>query len=281
MKARDQVRLDTLRSVLSAFTYKRVEAGHDLTDDEQLAIVQKLVKQRSDSIAEFDKAGRTELVDEGDARARDPPALPAGAEVGRRGPRDRPRGARRAPGRGAQSGRRDEGRHAAAQGPGRRQPRPPDRHRGTRCARNLPPAQRGRASVRWRSGLSRWRCIALGLVLAAARALRRPAGDGRRRSRSTGRSTQGMAHLVERACARREPASTRARSSSTSTPSAVWSTPRPRSATPLLHAGGSGRSRTSRAGRGRPARSSRSSADAHRDGARPRRSAPPNRSRRP
>jgi uncharacterized protein YqeY len=63
MKARDQVRLDTLRSVLSAFTYKRVEAGHDPTDDEQLAIVQRLVKQRTDSIGEFAKAGRTELVD--------------------------------------------------------------------------------------------------------------------------------------------------------------------------------------------------------------------------
>ncbi len=62
MRARDQVRLDTLRSVLSAFTYKRVEAGHDLADDEQLAVVARLVKQRTDSIAEFDKAGRTELV---------------------------------------------------------------------------------------------------------------------------------------------------------------------------------------------------------------------------
>jgi hypothetical protein len=63
MKARDQVRLDTLRSVLSAFTYKRVEAGHDLADDEQLAVVQKLVKQRTDSITEYAKAGRTDLVD--------------------------------------------------------------------------------------------------------------------------------------------------------------------------------------------------------------------------
>jgi uncharacterized protein YqeY len=70
MKARDQVRLDTLRSVLSAFTYKRVEAGHDPTDDEQLAIVQKLVKQRADSIAEFGKAGRTELVEK-ETRERD------------------------------------------------------------------------------------------------------------------------------------------------------------------------------------------------------------------
>ena len=70
MRARDQVRLDTLRSVLSAFTYKRVEAGHDLGDDEQLAVVQKLVKQRADSIAEFAKAGRTELVDK-ETRERD------------------------------------------------------------------------------------------------------------------------------------------------------------------------------------------------------------------
>ena len=62
MKARDQVRLDTLRSVLSAFTYKRVEAGHDLSDEEQLQVVQRLVKQRSDSIVEFEKAGRSELV---------------------------------------------------------------------------------------------------------------------------------------------------------------------------------------------------------------------------
>lgn len=62
MRARDQVRLDTLRSVLSAFTYKRVEAGHDLSDEEQVTVVQRLVKQRSDSIVEFEKAGRSELV---------------------------------------------------------------------------------------------------------------------------------------------------------------------------------------------------------------------------
>jgi uncharacterized protein YqeY len=70
MKARDQVRLDTLRSVLSAFTYKRVEAGHDPTDDEQLALVQKLVKQRNDSIVEFTKGGRPELVEK-ETRERD------------------------------------------------------------------------------------------------------------------------------------------------------------------------------------------------------------------
>jgi hypothetical protein len=70
MKARDQVRLDTLRSVISAFTYQRVEAGHDPTDDEQMALLQKLVKQRNDSITEFGKAGRTELVEK-ETRERD------------------------------------------------------------------------------------------------------------------------------------------------------------------------------------------------------------------
>ncbi len=70
MKARDQVRLDTLRSVISAFNYRRIEAGSDLTDDDQLAVVQKLVKQRTDAIGEFEKAGRTELVEK-ERRERD------------------------------------------------------------------------------------------------------------------------------------------------------------------------------------------------------------------
>ncbi len=70
MKSRDQVRLDTLRSALSAFTYRRVEAGHDLAEDEMLAVVAKQVKQRNDSIAEYGKAGRTELVEK-ETRERD------------------------------------------------------------------------------------------------------------------------------------------------------------------------------------------------------------------
>ena len=63
MKARDQLRLDTLRSAMSAFTYKRTETGKDLSNDEELAVLQKQVKQRNDSISEFTKAGRTELAD--------------------------------------------------------------------------------------------------------------------------------------------------------------------------------------------------------------------------
>jgi uncharacterized protein len=63
MKARDQLRLDTLRSAISGFTYKRSEAGADLSEADELAVVQKLVKQRGDSLSEFEKAGRTDLAD--------------------------------------------------------------------------------------------------------------------------------------------------------------------------------------------------------------------------
>ncbi len=63
MRARDQLRLDTLRSVLSGFTYKRTEGGQELTDADELDVVRRLVKQRGDSLAEYDKAGRTDLAE--------------------------------------------------------------------------------------------------------------------------------------------------------------------------------------------------------------------------
>lgn len=64
MKDRDQVRVDTLRSILSAFTYKRVETGKDeITAEEEIAVLTKQVKQRTDAIAEFSKAGRNDLLE--------------------------------------------------------------------------------------------------------------------------------------------------------------------------------------------------------------------------
>lgn len=63
MKARDQLRLDTLRSALSGFTYKRSETGSDLSDADELAVVTRLVKQRGDSLAEFERGGRAELAE--------------------------------------------------------------------------------------------------------------------------------------------------------------------------------------------------------------------------
>jgi uncharacterized protein YqeY len=63
MKARDQLRIDTLRAAISAFKYKRAETGKDLNAEEEIAVLQKQVKQRNDSISEYTKAGRQELVD--------------------------------------------------------------------------------------------------------------------------------------------------------------------------------------------------------------------------
>ena len=70
MKARDQLRVDTLRSALSGFTYKRTEAGKDLSDEDELDVVRRQVKQRNDSVAEYAKAGRHDLADK-EARERD------------------------------------------------------------------------------------------------------------------------------------------------------------------------------------------------------------------
>ena len=70
MKARDQVRVDTLRSALSGFTYKRTEAGAELSDADELDVVRKQVKQRNDSFTEFQKAGRMDLAEK-EARERD------------------------------------------------------------------------------------------------------------------------------------------------------------------------------------------------------------------
>lgn len=63
MRARDQLRLDTLRSALSGFIYKRSESGQEISDDDELDVVRKLVKQRGDSQTEFERAGRPELAD--------------------------------------------------------------------------------------------------------------------------------------------------------------------------------------------------------------------------
>jgi uncharacterized protein YqeY len=63
MRARDQLRLDTLRSALSGFIYKRTEGGHELSDADELDVVRRLVKQRGDSLAEFEKGGRTDLAE--------------------------------------------------------------------------------------------------------------------------------------------------------------------------------------------------------------------------
>jgi uncharacterized protein YqeY len=63
MKARDSARLSALRMLKAAIMNKGVEKGRDLDDAEVLQVVASLVKQRRDSIEQFAKAGRTDLVD--------------------------------------------------------------------------------------------------------------------------------------------------------------------------------------------------------------------------
>ncbi len=70
MKAKDRVRIDTLRSALSAFSYKKIEAGRELSEEDQVEAVRKQLKQRIDSIAEFQKGNRPDLV-ERESRERD------------------------------------------------------------------------------------------------------------------------------------------------------------------------------------------------------------------
>jgi uncharacterized protein YqeY len=70
MKAKDQIRVDTLRSALSGFTYKRTEAGKDLSDSDELDVVRRQVKQRNDSVSEYQKAKRQDLADK-EAHERD------------------------------------------------------------------------------------------------------------------------------------------------------------------------------------------------------------------
>src|SRR6476619_4666097 len=63
MKAKDAPRLSALRMLKAAVMNKGVEKGRDLDDAEVLQVVASLVKQRRDSIEQFTKAGRTDLVD--------------------------------------------------------------------------------------------------------------------------------------------------------------------------------------------------------------------------
>ena len=61
MKSRDKDRLKTIRLILSEI--KRVEVDERITVDDQrtLSILAKMIKQRRDSIVQYDSAGRTEL----------------------------------------------------------------------------------------------------------------------------------------------------------------------------------------------------------------------------
>ncbi|MEY4562401.1 MAG: hypothetical protein RLZZ618_1678 [Pseudomonadota bacterium] len=63
MRAKDAPRLLTIRGLLAALKQREVDERIELDDAAVIAIVDKLVKQRKDSITQFTAGGRTDLVD--------------------------------------------------------------------------------------------------------------------------------------------------------------------------------------------------------------------------
>lgn len=64
MRARETLRLGAIRMLLAAVKQREVDERILLDDAQVAAIVDKLIKQRRDSIAQFEQAGRTDLVDQ-------------------------------------------------------------------------------------------------------------------------------------------------------------------------------------------------------------------------
>lgn len=66
MKAQDELQKSVVRMLLSAITYFEIQkggAGYSATDEDVISVIEKQVKQRKDSIEQFEKAGRQELAD--------------------------------------------------------------------------------------------------------------------------------------------------------------------------------------------------------------------------
>ena len=63
MKAKDKDTLSVVRMLKAAVQNEQINLGHDLTPDEENAVMAKEYKQRKGSMAEFEKGGRQDLVD--------------------------------------------------------------------------------------------------------------------------------------------------------------------------------------------------------------------------
>jgi uncharacterized protein YqeY len=60
MKARDELRVGALKLLSSALSYEKIAKMHDLSDDEELAVIRKEVKKRQDAIALYERGGAPE-----------------------------------------------------------------------------------------------------------------------------------------------------------------------------------------------------------------------------
>lgn len=63
MRTKDANRLSTLRMVKANLMNRQIEKGGELTDEEITKALQSLVKQRRDSVEQYEKAGRSELAE--------------------------------------------------------------------------------------------------------------------------------------------------------------------------------------------------------------------------
>jgi uncharacterized protein YqeY len=63
MKQKEQVRLSTIRLVRAAAKNREIELGEELNDEEVIKVISTLVKQHKDSIEQFQKGGRDDLVE--------------------------------------------------------------------------------------------------------------------------------------------------------------------------------------------------------------------------
>jgi uncharacterized protein YqeY len=63
MRAKEPARLSAIRLILAAIKQKEVDERIELTDPDVVSVLEKMVKQRRESIAQFEKAARTDLAE--------------------------------------------------------------------------------------------------------------------------------------------------------------------------------------------------------------------------
>lgn len=64
LKSHDDIKVSTLRLLISALHNERIAKMHDLHEDEEIVVFAKQAKQRRDSIEQYQKGGRTDLVEQ-------------------------------------------------------------------------------------------------------------------------------------------------------------------------------------------------------------------------
>ncbi len=63
MKEQDKFNLSVLRMLKSALQLEKINLKHDLSDEEAMVVIERQVKQRKDSMSEYEKYGKTEEVE--------------------------------------------------------------------------------------------------------------------------------------------------------------------------------------------------------------------------